>query len=86
MKASDDLTVIEDMKAASLRKANLSPAELEDIIDKRTSARASKDFEKADEVRKELEARGIALMDQGNGTTWKPIWSSNEKDVQLAST
>jgi cysteinyl-tRNA synthetase len=40
-------------------------------IQDRTRARASKDFQRADEIRAELKARGIELMDSPGGTTWR---------------
>jgi cysteinyl-tRNA synthetase len=41
-------------------------------IEERTSARKGKQYEKSDEIRKELSALGIALMDGPDGTTWRP--------------
>lgn len=85
LQVDDEKAIIEEMKATALNKANISADELEEIVTKRMSARALKDFDKSDEIRRELEAKGIALMDQADGTAWKPIWSSNEKSTQLTS-
>jgi cysteinyl-tRNA synthetase len=40
-------------------------------IGERRAARASKDFARADRIRKELEAAGVLLEDGKGGTTWK---------------
>lgn len=42
-------------------------------IEERNEARASKNFEKADEIRKELLHLGIILEDGAEGTTWRPV-------------
>lgn len=47
------------------------PEQIEKLIEERIAARASKDFKKADEIRKNLEAQGIILEDTKNGTIWK---------------
>jgi cysteinyl-tRNA synthetase len=45
--------------------------EVERLIQERTQARARRDFQRADAVRKELEDRGIALEDSPTGTRWR---------------
>ena len=39
----------------------------------RNEARARRDFAQADAIRKEIEARGIAIEDTPNGTKWKKV-------------
>jgi cysteinyl-tRNA synthetase len=41
------------------------------LIDKRTQARKDKDFKLADQIRKDLEEKGILLEDTPEGTKWK---------------
>lgn len=48
----------------------LEPAEIEALIEKRNQARAQKDFAKSDEIRKDLEAKGVVLKDGPQGTRW----------------
>lgn len=50
-------------------------------IEERTSARKAKQYEKSDEIRKELAALGIALMDGPDGTTWRPSVPFSEQGV-----
>jgi cysteinyl-tRNA synthetase len=49
----------------------LSSEEIEALIDKRTKARAEKDFATADAVRDELAAAGVAIEDGASGTRWR---------------
>jgi len=57
-------------KEKGLAAAAISPEEIEQLIKDRELARKSKDFKKADEVRKQLEEKGIFLKDTPKGTEW----------------
>jgi len=46
-------------------------AEIDALIAERLEARAAKDFERADQIRDDLAARGIVLEDGAGGTTWR---------------
>lgn len=50
-------------------------------IEERTAARKAKQYDKSDEIRKELAAVGIALMDGPDGTTWRPSMPLSEEEV-----
>jgi cysteinyl-tRNA synthetase len=43
----------------------------EELIRKRDQARAEKDWQLADQIRKELDQMGIVLEDTASGTKWK---------------
>jgi len=45
--------------------------EVEKLIEKRSKAREEKDFKLADQIRKDLEAKGIILEDTPQGVKWK---------------
>ena len=60
----------------ALRKAEdaappVPAAEIDALIEARREARRARDFKRADEIRAELEARGIILEDSAAGTRWK---------------
>jgi cysteinyl-tRNA synthetase len=57
-------------KEKGLAAATVSPEEIEQLIKDRELARKSKDFKKADEIRKQLEDKGILLKDTPKGTEW----------------
>ncbi len=44
---------------------------VESLLEQRTSARSSKDWARADEIRDELEALGVDIMDSPTGTAWR---------------
>lgn len=45
--------------------------DIEKLIGERNEARKNRDFKRSDEIRAELEKRGIILEDSKEGTTWK---------------
>ena len=51
-------------------KRGLSVTEIERLIAERRDARAAKAWQRADEIRKELAARGVILQDAPDATTW----------------
>ena len=52
------------------RKAETLDSEVEELIEKRTAARAAKDFKAADEIRDRLKDLGITLEDTPQGVKW----------------
>lgn len=49
---------------------SISDADVDDLIEQRTQARADKDWSKADEVRDQLSAAGIVVEDTADGIKW----------------
>ncbi|CAI0415195.1 unnamed protein product [Linum tenue] len=64
--------VLQQLKEKALRRAKLTEDQVIQKIHERTEARKNKDYEKSDAIRKELSSVGIALMDNPDGTTWRP--------------
>lgn len=54
-----------------LSESGLSAEEIESLILERREARANKDFARSDQIRDDLAAKGIQLLDGPEGTTWK---------------
>ncbi|OYY02919.1 MAG: hypothetical protein B7Y73_07980 [Acidocella sp. 35-58-6] len=51
--------------------AGADAAKIAMLIEERRAARAAKNFARADEIRKSLEAEGILLEDTASGTSWR---------------
>ena len=60
-----------DVLKPSAIAAGLSDADIEEKIAERNAAKKSKDFARADQVRKDLAAQGIILEDTKEGVRWK---------------
>ncbi len=62
---------LEKVKLAGLAKLDITREEIEKFIEQRLQARAEKDFTRGDEIRAELEEKGILLLDTREGTHWR---------------
>ncbi len=54
-------------------KEELLDADIEALIEERQAARREKNFARADEIRNQLQEKGIALLDTREGVKWKRI-------------
>lgn len=61
---------IKNMQGKFLGRLDIDVQWIEAKINERLDAKKSKDFERADNIRDELEAKGIILKDCGSTTTW----------------
>lgn len=50
-------------------------AEIDALVKERTEAKKARDFARADEIRRNLDARGVVVTDTPNG----PVWKENKK-------
>ncbi|MBM4312241.1 MAG: cysteine--tRNA ligase [Deltaproteobacteria bacterium] len=57
-------------KQDGISSAGVSEADIQRLIDERLEARRQKNWERADEIRDELAAKGIVLKDTPQGTEW----------------
>lgn len=58
-------------KSVAVPGAAIDEAWVRARIDDRNAARKAKDFKRADEIRKELDGRGVILEDTKDGTVWR---------------
>jgi len=61
----------EEVRAKRLAAMGLSRIEIEERIAERIQARSSRDWERSDRIRDELDAMGITLMDNADGVSWR---------------
>ncbi len=54
-----------------IRKLGITATDVENLLDERKAARAAKDWDRADEIRAELDAKSIQVMDSPDGVTWR---------------
>ena len=58
-------------KTFAIKEQDLDPDLIENLIAERSKARASRDWNRADEIRKQLEEMNVVLEDGADGTVWK---------------
>ena len=54
-----------------MKNTGLTEADVRQAIEERQAARRDKDFARSDQIRDELAAKGVQLLDGPQGTTWK---------------
>lgn len=63
--------VLEEINHLRLEAMEIDAEQIEERIAARKQARADRDWAKADELRDELDALGVEIMDSPEGTTWR---------------
>jgi len=61
----------ESQRRRSLDNRDIDASHIEQLVEARIQARAEKNWQKADEIRDQLQAMGIQLEDGPDGTIWK---------------
>lgn len=61
----------EEVKEKRLVAMGLTAAQVEGLIDERSAARAAKEWARSDELRDELTALGVVIMDTPEGVKWR---------------
>jgi cysteinyl-tRNA synthetase len=67
----DPVSFLDKERTAGVAELEMTRDEIEALIAERARARQEKDYKRADEIRSELDARGVLLEDSPQGTTWK---------------
>jgi cysteinyl-tRNA synthetase len=70
-KVIDSMNHFDSVLGILKREELILDEEIKSLIEKRTKAREDKDFRLSDQIRKDLEAKGIILEDTPQGTKWK---------------
>jgi cysteinyl-tRNA synthetase len=65
-----------ERRARLVRAKGIDTSAIERLMGERTSARAGKDFARADAIRGELAAIGVELLDTPGGTDWRVLEAS----------
>ncbi|EEF29017.1 cysteinyl-tRNA synthetase, putative [Ricinus communis] len=64
--------ILQQLKDKALKRAGVTEDDVLRSIEERAQARKNKEFSRSDQVRANLAAKGIALMDVGKETVWRP--------------
>ncbi|KAL5703920.1 cysteine--tRNA ligase [Ranunculus cassubicifolius] len=64
--------VLKELKEKALIRAGLTQEEVAVLIEERSQARNNKEYAKSDQIRRDLNAKGIDLLDSGKDTIWRP--------------
>uniref|UniRef100_A0A2N9FP88 cysteine--tRNA ligase n=1 Tax=Fagus sylvatica TaxID=28930 RepID=A0A2N9FP88_FAGSY len=72
LSSSTYLEVLQQLKDKALKRAGLVESDVLHLIEERSLARKNKEFLKGDQIRADLTSKGIALMDVGKETIWRP--------------
>ncbi len=67
----DPKEFLETARKAGVSDLRITPEQIEALVAERAEARKRKDFGRADEIRKDLDSKGVALEDTPQGTIWK---------------
>jgi cysteinyl-tRNA synthetase len=63
-------SVLDIFPLAEVDQASDDDAEIQRLVEERTAAREARDFARADEIRDQLQERGVILEDTPHGTVW----------------
>ncbi|XP_051144696.1 cysteine--tRNA ligase 2, cytoplasmic-like [Andrographis paniculata] len=76
--------VLQQLKDKALIRAGVTEDEISHQIGERMLARKAKEFAKSDQIRSDLAAKGIALMDVGKETVWRPCVPVQQEQPNVA--
>ncbi|KAH9615075.1 hypothetical protein KSS87_012220 [Heliosperma pusillum] len=73
--------VLHQLKEKALLRAEMTEDDVSHMIEERAMARKNKDFSMSDQIRSQLTAKGISLMDLPTGTTWRPCVPEGKDEI-----
>ena len=73
--------VLSQLKEKALTRAKLTEDDILHSIEERAQARKNKDYTLSDQIRSDLAVKGIALMDLGKETVWRPCVPVQQANV-----
>jgi len=66
----DPAEFLAELRACRVARKSIDPARVEELMQARVTARADKDFARADAIRDEIAALGIEVRDTPSGAVW----------------
>lgn len=72
---------MEQLRSKALIRSGLVEEDILSLIEERSLARKNGEFSRSDQIRSDLERKGVALMDVGKETIWRPCVSAEEQDT-----
>ncbi len=69
-----------EVKEKRLEAMGISASDIDKLIEERSQARSDKEWKRADEIREELEAKSILVMDLPGGVQWRVRLSGGEQE------
>lgn len=69
-----------EVKEKRLEAMGISAADIDKLIEERSQARSDKEWQRADEIREELESKSILVMDLPGGVEWRVRLGSSEQE------
>lgn len=67
----DPEVALDELRALKASVLELDTDEIDELVAERDQARAQRDWSRADEIRDELAALGVEIMDSADGTEWR---------------
>jgi len=67
------IPTLKELCAKAVLRLGIDEAAVNAAVDARTAAREAKEWARADELRAELTAMGVEVMDTPDGTMWRPV-------------
>ena len=64
-------TYFSQQKEQKLQDKAIDPDEVDQLVRDRAAARKNKDWEKADQIRSQLDQMGVVIEDRPEGSVWK---------------